>query len=233
MLFAGTGHGFYYSLDDGAHWTELATGLPHAPVTWIVVQKQFHDVVVSTYGRGMYILDDITPLEQLTHAESDGDAAVRAAADISLVAARPRAISLRARGGAARCRRNSRSSDPDGKVDPRRCSRRARQGINRAIVGPALRAAAARRAADDAGGEPAHLGGAAFRGRDTRPVTHWGLDPAEVGPIVAPGKYTVKLTVDGQTFTQPIDILKGSEDTHDGRRSRRRPSRCSFASGTT
>ena len=39
-----------------------------------------------------------------------------------------------------------------------------------------------------------------FRGQDTRPVTHWGLEPAQVGPIVAPGKYTVKLTVDGQSL---------------------------------
>ena len=43
----------------------LKTGLPHAPVTWAVVQKNFHDLVVSTYGRGLYILDDITPLEQM------------------------------------------------------------------------------------------------------------------------------------------------------------------------
>jgi photosystem II stability/assembly factor-like uncharacterized protein len=48
MLFAGTGHGFYYSIDDGAHWTEVSAGLPRAPVTWVVVQTQFHDVVVST-----------------------------------------------------------------------------------------------------------------------------------------------------------------------------------------
>ena len=47
-----------------------------------------------------------------------------------------------------------------------------------------------------------------FRGQDTRPVTHWGLEPAQVGPIVAPGKYTVKLTVDGQSSTQPIEVLK-------------------------
>jgi hypothetical protein len=47
-----------------------------------------------------------------------------------------------------------------------------------------------------------------FRGQDTRPVTHWGLEPAQVGPIVAPGKFTVKLTVDGRSSTQPIEILK-------------------------
>jgi hypothetical protein len=47
-----------------------------------------------------------------------------------------------------------------------------------------------------------------FRGQDTRPVTHWGLEPAQVGPIVTPGKYSVKLTVDGQSFTQPLEIVK-------------------------
>ena len=35
MLFAGTGHGFYYTLDDGGTWTQFKTGLPPAPVTWI------------------------------------------------------------------------------------------------------------------------------------------------------------------------------------------------------
>ncbi len=49
----------------GGHWTNLQAGLPHSPVSWTVVQKQSHDLVVSTYGRGIYILDDITPLEQM------------------------------------------------------------------------------------------------------------------------------------------------------------------------
>jgi hypothetical protein len=71
LLFAGTGNGLYYSLDDGAHWTALDSGLPHAPVTWAVVQKEFHDLVISTYGRGLYILDDITPLEQLAKGHFD------------------------------------------------------------------------------------------------------------------------------------------------------------------
>src|SRR5450759_3496615 len=55
MLFAGTGHGFYYSLDDGARWTQLEEGLPAAPVTWIVVPKLWHDVVISTYGRADFL----------------------------------------------------------------------------------------------------------------------------------------------------------------------------------
>ena len=64
MLFAGSGHALYYSMNDGQNWKRLKDGLPPAPVSWIIVQKQTHDLVVSTYGRGIYIMDDITPLEQ-------------------------------------------------------------------------------------------------------------------------------------------------------------------------
>ena len=53
------------SLDDGASWQPLQTNLPHAPIYWLVVQERFNDLVVSTYGRGFWILDDITPLQQL------------------------------------------------------------------------------------------------------------------------------------------------------------------------
>src|SRR5262249_36815358 len=64
MLFVGTGNALFYSLDDGHQWKPLEAGLPHAPVSWIVVQKAAHDLVVSTYGRGFYIMRDISPLEQ-------------------------------------------------------------------------------------------------------------------------------------------------------------------------
>jgi hypothetical protein len=47
-----------------------------------------------------------------------------------------------------------------------------------------------------------------FRDSDSRPITHWGAKPAEVGPIVAPGAYSVRLKVEGQTYTQPITVLR-------------------------
>ena len=65
LLFAGTENGLYVTFDDGTNWLPLQTNLPHAPVSWIDVQSHFHDLVVATYGRGFYILDDISPLEQL------------------------------------------------------------------------------------------------------------------------------------------------------------------------
>jgi len=68
LLFAGTENALYVSFDDGAHWDPLQSKLPHAPVYWLTVQEHFHDLVVGTYGRGFYILDDVSPLEQLTEA---------------------------------------------------------------------------------------------------------------------------------------------------------------------
>ncbi len=62
LLYAGTENGLYTSFDDGANWQPLQNNLPHAPVYWITVQEHFSDLVVATYGRGFWILDDITPL---------------------------------------------------------------------------------------------------------------------------------------------------------------------------
>ena len=66
LLYLGTEGGLYVSFDDGERWQPLQTNLPHAPVYWIVVQEHFNDLVVGTYGRGIWIMDDVTPLQQLT-----------------------------------------------------------------------------------------------------------------------------------------------------------------------
>ena len=67
LLYLGLENGLFVSFDDGAHWQPLQTNLPHAPVYGIVVQEHFNDLVVGTYGRGFWILDDLTPLQQLTN----------------------------------------------------------------------------------------------------------------------------------------------------------------------
>ena len=66
LLYLGTENGVYVSFDDGDNWQPLQMNLPHAPAYWLVVQEQFHDLVVATYGRGAWILDDVTPLRELT-----------------------------------------------------------------------------------------------------------------------------------------------------------------------
>ena len=50
------------------------SNLPHAPVYWLVVQEHFNDLVIGTYGRGFWILDDITPLRSSTPQVLDADA---------------------------------------------------------------------------------------------------------------------------------------------------------------
>jgi photosystem II stability/assembly factor-like uncharacterized protein len=66
LLYLGTENAIYVSFDAGDHWQPLQNDLPHAPVSGIVIQEHFNDLVISTYGRGFWILDDLTPLQQLT-----------------------------------------------------------------------------------------------------------------------------------------------------------------------
>jgi len=47
-----------------------------------------------------------------------------------------------------------------------------------------------------------------FRDSDSRPITHWGTKPAEAGPIVTPGEYTVRLKIGEQSYTQPLTVLR-------------------------
>ena len=62
LLYAGTWNGVYFSLDDGDHWQTLQLNLPTASVTDLDVHGD--DLVASTFGRALWILDDITPLRQ-------------------------------------------------------------------------------------------------------------------------------------------------------------------------
>jgi len=208
MLFAGTGHGFYYSMDDGAHWTEVSAGLPRAPVTWVVVQKQFHDVVVSTYGRGLYVLDDITPLEQAAPATTDAAAHLHPPRPAYRWSQRGRALLNFSLEGEPRDPVQLQITDGSGAVVRELRVASPRVGLNRVpwdlrYEPPRLIAMRTTPAENPHIWEEPR-----FRGQDTRPVTHWGLEPAQVGPIVAPGRFTVKLTVDGRTSTQPLEVLK-------------------------
>ncbi len=65
MLFAGTDNSVWTTLDDGANWTKLRLDMPPAPVYWLTIQERFDDLVVATYGRGFYIMDDIGALREL------------------------------------------------------------------------------------------------------------------------------------------------------------------------
>ena len=64
LLFAGTASGMYVSFDDGDHWQSLQLNLPNTSYRDAVITG--NDLVVGTYGRGIWILDDISPLRQMT-----------------------------------------------------------------------------------------------------------------------------------------------------------------------
>jgi photosystem II stability/assembly factor-like uncharacterized protein len=208
MLFAGTGHGFYYSLDDGSRWTQFKEGLPSAPVTWIAVPRLWHDVVVSTYGRGLFILSDITTLEQSDKVQTDAAVHVYD----------PRPAFRLPRGGRADFLYTSKAAPADpiraeilnanGSVI-RTMEVTGRAGLNRIVwdlrYDPPTQVAFRTTPPDN----PHIWEEPRFKGKDTRPVIHWGIEGAQVtGPIVTPGKYSVRLRINGQTFTRAFDVVK-------------------------
>jgi photosystem II stability/assembly factor-like uncharacterized protein len=67
LLFAGTETTVYVSFDNGDHWQSLRQNLPSTSIRDLVIHTAYHmnDLVIGTYGRGFWILDDITPLRQI------------------------------------------------------------------------------------------------------------------------------------------------------------------------
>jgi photosystem II stability/assembly factor-like uncharacterized protein len=62
LLFAGTEFGVYFTVDGGQKWIQLKGGLPTIAVRDIAIQKRENDLVIASFGRGFYVLDDYTPL---------------------------------------------------------------------------------------------------------------------------------------------------------------------------
>ncbi len=65
LLFAGTEFGFYFTIDAGESWSKFTSGMPTISVRDVVIQERDNDLVLATFGRGFYILDDYTPLREL------------------------------------------------------------------------------------------------------------------------------------------------------------------------
>ncbi len=264
LLFAGTGNALYVSIDAGNHWTPLMSGLPHAPVSWETVQKNFHDLVVATYGRGIYVLEDITPLEQL--AAYKGPAPLLALfsrlkhvfhpawpVQVHVFESRPAYRFFR---GAHTFIDFLLSSAPKGKsavqvaildkhgqlvrkleLDDQKLEELARKheepagnpaglnpvfkqgnwalnpdgqafaGINRAFWDLRYQPPKLIKLRSIPSSNPHVWNDLRFLGRDWRPITHWGIREAEVGPLVAPGTYTVRVTMDGKSYSQPLKVL--------------------------
>ena len=65
LLFVGNEFGLYFSIDGGQKWIQLRSGLPTIQVRDLNIQKRENDLVLGTFGRGIYILDNYTPLRLL------------------------------------------------------------------------------------------------------------------------------------------------------------------------
>ena len=72
LLYAGTEQAVYFSIDDGEHWQSLRLNMPATSIRDLVVKND--DIVVGTHGRSFWILDDITPLRQITNEIAAADA---------------------------------------------------------------------------------------------------------------------------------------------------------------
>ncbi len=76
LLFAGTEFGVFFTIDGGKEWVQLKGGLPVAAVRDMAIQKRESDLVLGTFGRGIYILDDYTALRNFKKADLQKEAVI-------------------------------------------------------------------------------------------------------------------------------------------------------------
>ena len=65
LLFLGTDDGLYLSIDAGSSWTKWTNGFPTVPVKDLVIQERENDLVIGTFGRAAWVLDDLIPLRDI------------------------------------------------------------------------------------------------------------------------------------------------------------------------
>jgi hypothetical protein len=218
LLYLGTENAIYVSFNDGRKWLPLQNNLPHAPVHHMVVQEHFNDLVLGTYGRGFWIMDDITPLQQLTGEVLASDAHLfvpRPTYRMHSIAGGPRAM--------ARANINYYLKEvPKGPV---RITIRDAQGevvnivrgtrnkgINRATW--SLRHYPARQAKlrTKPPGNPTVVEEKRFHFQWERqgwyPIISWGTFGGFSGFTASPGDYTVTLKVGDREYTQILDVIK-------------------------
>jgi photosystem II stability/assembly factor-like uncharacterized protein len=88
LLFTGTEYGLYVSFDGGGNWARIPS-VPMVPVHALAIHPRDHDLIVGTHGRGIYIIDDITPLRHLTSEVVDRDVAMFPSRPAIMVAGAP------------------------------------------------------------------------------------------------------------------------------------------------
>jgi len=204
LLYAGTEFGMYVSFNDGRNWQSLQLNLPVTPITGM---EQMHDdIIVSTQGRSFWVLDDVTPLRQITDAVAD--------AAVHLFEPRPA------------YRVNSGGSNGD--IDPEPLPGKAlihyylsdspEETITLEVLdvnGEVVRSFSSDSATADENNETP-ISADAGMNRATWDLMYPGLDPVEGtvlwgfggGVKAPPGTYQVRLTANGEVQTQSFEVLK-------------------------
>jgi hypothetical protein len=76
LVFAGTEFGLYFTKIGGEKWIKLDVGLPTTTIRDLIIQKQMDDLVIGTFGRSIYVLDDYSPLRAATPETMKKEAAL-------------------------------------------------------------------------------------------------------------------------------------------------------------
>ncbi|NOR74096.1 MAG: glycosyl hydrolase, partial [Draconibacterium sp.] len=67
LLFVGTEFGIFFTIDNGENWVQLKSGIPTIAVRDITIQERENDLVIATFGRGFYVMDNYSPLREVSH----------------------------------------------------------------------------------------------------------------------------------------------------------------------
>jgi cyclophilin family peptidyl-prolyl cis-trans isomerase/photosystem II stability/assembly factor-like uncharacterized protein len=233
LLFAGTERSVYVSFNDGAQWQSLRLNLPASSIRDLIVKDD--DLVVATHGRGFWILDDITPLRQVS-AASQAEAAIlfkpstawRVRWDMSTDMPWPieeptgknppdGAIIDYYLGSAADGPVTLEILQQDGRLVRRYSSSDPVTPIPAPADAPVptywyrtpqspSTSAGMHRFMWDVHYQPLPAGGGGGRGGLSIAAIPYDTGPTLTTPWVAPGTYTVKLTAGGKSYTQPIMV---------------------------
>lgn len=215
LLYASTQHGVYMSYDDGDHWESLSLNLPDIPVSDIIVTD--HDLAIATHGRAFYILDNINPLRQYNSTVASASDVYLFKPATAIRSSEPLAIQYWLKHPAKDVRIDI--LDARGQVI-RTYPDTANESAGRGGRGapPADSAAGGGRGGRGRGGfgafGPSKNAGLQTFDWDLRyapaatfpGMILWG--GSTTGPQAAPGKYTVRLTADGKTVSQPITVKR-------------------------
>ena len=233
LLYASTERGVYVSFDDGARWQSLRLNLPASSIRDLIVKDD--DLAVATHGRGFWILDDISALRQIDGATADREAVLfkpaaawRVRWNLSTDMPWPKdepTLPNPPEGAPINYFLKSAAAGPitlevlttDGKLVRRYSSGDVLAPVPDATtagvplhwyrVPRGLSAAAGmHRFHWDLRYQPAEGGGGGRGGGPSIQAIPYNSAPAPTTPLVAPGSYQIKLTVNGKSYTQPIVV---------------------------